>query len=48
MLRPVEPELTIQEVNKMVEPIIREYLEHGDTDEVVVRNNKSSETFVKN
>lgn len=35
LLRPVAPELTQEELNKVIDPIILEYLEHGDTEEVV-------------
>lgn len=32
----MEPEMTPEEFEKVVEPVLLEYFEHGDTDEVEV------------
>ena len=37
MVNVVAPELNEEEVPKAVEPILQEYLDHGDSAEVVVR-----------
>ena len=36
-LKAITPQLKGEELQKVVEPIVKEYFEHGDTDEVVVR-----------
>lgn len=34
----IAPELTEDDLEKVVDPLLHEYFEHGDTQEVIVRN----------